>query len=81
MQVRRGARTFDAARVTDPLDPIEVSLALPSVALQFAAGGLEVASGTSRCIARPGQWIVLDRTTGALRAVDDAAFAAQFEGR
>lgn len=78
MQVRRGARSFDAVRVPDPIDPIEVSLALPTVALQLVAGRLEISSGTDRCWAGPGQWVVLDRRTGALRAVDDDGYARQF---
>ena len=79
MLYRRGVRAFDAVRVADPVDPIEVSIELPSVALHLADGGLDVASGTSRCIARPGQWVVLDRTSGALQAVDDTVFAGRYE--
>lgn len=79
MQVHRDARTFDAVRVVEPVDPVSISTALPGSTVQVVAGLVEIGTATGRCFANPGQWVVLDRHTGAPRAVKPEAYAALVE--
>ena len=79
MQVHRGARTFDAVRVTDPADAAMISGVLRGATVQVRSGLVEVASAQGRYFARPGQWVVSDPATGTVCAMDDQLFLARHE--
>ncbi len=76
MQVHQEHHALAAVRVIEPIDPASISTALPGSTVQVVAGSVEVGTAAGRCIASAGQWIVLDRRTGAPRAVRPEAYAA-----
>ncbi len=79
MQVRRGARSFDAVHVGDPPDPAVVSAALPGSTVQVVGGALEVSLRGRRVFVGPGAVVLHDRATGALSTMAAEAFAMRCE--
>lgn len=75
MSAHSGARAIHAVRVADPADPAAISAALPGASTQVNDGCVEVATASGRCFAHVGQWVVYNRATGAVRAVDHASDA------
>ncbi len=76
MHVHHHTQELAAVRIADPVDPVSISAALPGSTVQVVGGAAEVGTAAGRCFAGPGQWVVLDRRTGAVRAVKADAYAA-----
>ena len=80
MQVRRGARSFDAVHVPDPVDPVAVSAALPGSTVQIFGGALEISLAGRRVFAAPGEVVLHDRATGVLSTMAVRDFEMRCEG-
>ena len=76
MQAHHDIHDLPAVRVVEPVDPASISVALPGSTVQVVAGLVEIGTAAGRCLAGPGQWIVLDPRTGAPRALKPSAYAA-----
>ncbi len=78
--VRRAGHVFDAIAFDGSHESVlAISAAFRELTLQINGGFLEIATAFGHEFTRAGQWVMRDRETGAVMAVDVDAFEDRLE--